>query len=139
MKIELSQTRFDEGIGVFDVGCVLVNSAGVEIKIVKFSGFSVIDETDGNTEHETINVHFCDDSEMDFEDLTHAVIRDRSYEPVSPDWFIEEVKLITGARVRRTRRHPKPNARRKRRQNAQQCAFTPRSRHGSRRRDLSSI
>ena len=92
MKIELSQTRFDEGIGVFDVGCVLVNSAGVEIKIVKFSGFSEIDETDGNPEHETINVHFCDDSEMDFEDLTHAVIRDRRYEPVSPDWFIEEVK-----------------------------------------------
>ena len=92
MKIELSQTRFDEGIGVFDVGCVLVNSAGVEIKIVKFSGFSEIDEADGNPEHETIHIHFNDDSVLDFDDLQRAVIRDRRYEPVSPDWFIEEVK-----------------------------------------------
>ena len=86
MKIELSQTRFDEGIGVFDVGCVLVNSAGVEIKIVKFSGFSEIDETDG-TEHETIHIHFNDDSVLDFDDLQHAVIRDRRYEPVS-SWLV---------------------------------------------------
>ena len=96
MKIELSQTRFDEGIGVFDVGCVLVNSAGVEIKIVKFSGFSEIDETDGNPEHETIHIHFNDDSVLDFDDLQRAVIRDRRYEPVSPDWFIEEVKDYRG-------------------------------------------
>ena len=92
MKIELSQTRFSEGVGVFDVGCVLRVTEGTEIEIVKFSGFSEIDEADGNPEHETINVHFCDDSEIDFEDLTRAVIRDRRYEPVSPDWFIEEVK-----------------------------------------------
>ena len=91
MKIELSQTRFDEGVGVFNVGCVLVNSAGVETEIIKFSGFSEIDEIDG-TEHETINVHFCNDSMIEFEDLTHAVIRDRRYEPVSPDWFVAEVK-----------------------------------------------
>ena len=91
MKIELSQTRFSEGVGVFDVGCVLVNSAGVEIEIVKFSGFSEIDETDG-TEHETINVHFCDSSVINSDDLHHAVIRDRSCEPVNPGWFIEEVK-----------------------------------------------
>ena len=95
MKIELSQTRFDEGVGVFDVGCVLVNSAGVETEIVKFSGFSEIDETDG-TEHETISVHFNDDSVIEFEDLTAAVIRDRRYEPVRPDWFIEEVEEHRG-------------------------------------------
>ena len=95
MKIELSQTRFDEGVGVFNVGCVLVNSAGVETEIVKFSGFSEIDEIDG-TEHETINVHFCNGSMIEFEDLTHAVIRDRRYEPVSPDWFVEEVKKHWG-------------------------------------------
>ena len=91
MKIELSQTRFDEGVGVFNVGCVLVNSAGVETEIVKFSGFSEIDEIDG-TEHETIKIRFNDGSEMEFENLTHAVIQDRCYEPVSPDWFVAEVK-----------------------------------------------
>ena len=95
MKIELSQTRFSEGVGMFDVGCVLVNSAGVEIKVVKFSGFSEIDETDG-TEHETINVHFNNDSVIEFEDLSAAVIRDRRYEPVSPNWFVEEVKKHWG-------------------------------------------
>ena len=91
MKIELSQTRFSEGVGVFDVGCVLVNSAGVETEIVKFSGFSEIDETDG-TEHETIKVHFNNDSVIEFEDLDRVVFRDRRYEPVSPDWFVAEVK-----------------------------------------------
>ena len=91
MKIELSQTRFDEGVGVFDEGCVLRDTEGREVKIVKFSGFSVIDETDG-TEHETIKVHLNDDSVIEFEDLDRAVFRDRSYEPVSPDWFVAEVK-----------------------------------------------
>ena len=81
MKIELSQAHFCEGWGIFDVGCVLVNSAGVEIEIVKFSGFSEIDETDGNPEHETIHIHFNDDSVLDFDDLQRAVIRDRRYEP----------------------------------------------------------
>ena len=91
MKIELSQDHFCEGWGLFDVGCVLVNSAGVEIEIVKFSGFSEIDETDG-TEHEIISVYFCDSSVINSDDLHRAVIRDRRYEPVSPDWFVEEVK-----------------------------------------------
>ena len=93
MKIELAQTRFDHGVGVFDVDCVLRDTEGnPEIKIVKFSGFTEIDETDG-TEHETIIVHFSDDSTMDFEDLDRAMMIDRRYEPVSPDWFIEEVRL----------------------------------------------
>ena len=91
MKIELAQTRFDHGVGVFDVDCVLRDTEGnPEIKIVKFSGFTEIDETDG-TEHETIIVHFSDKSTMDFEDLDRAVFIERSFEPVSPDWFIEEV------------------------------------------------
>ena len=91
MKIELAQTRFSEGVGVFDVGCVLRDTEGTEVEIVKFSGDSEIDEADGS-EHETIKVHFNDDSVLDFEDLQRAVIRDRHYEPVSPDWFVEEVK-----------------------------------------------
>ena len=91
MKIELAQTHFDEGVGVFDVGCVLRDTEGTEIEIVKFSGFSEIDETDG-TEHETVKIHFNDDSVLEFEDLDRAVFRDRSYEPVSPDWFVDEVK-----------------------------------------------
>ena len=92
MKIELAQTRFDHGVGVFDVDCVLRDTEGnPEIKIVKFSGFTEIDENEG-TEYETIIVHFSDDSTMDFEDLDRAMMIDRRYEPVSPDWFIEEVK-----------------------------------------------
>ena len=92
MKIELAQTRFDHGVGVFDVDCVLRDTEGnSEIKIVKFSGFTEIDETEG-TEHETIIVHFSDGSTMDFEDLDRAMMIDRRYEPASPDWFIEEVK-----------------------------------------------
>ena len=90
MKIELSQTRFSEGVGVFDVGCVLRDTEGTEIEIIKFSGFSEISEADG-TEHETIHIHFNDGSVLDFDDLQRAVIRDRRYEPVSPDWFVEEV------------------------------------------------
>ncbi len=91
MKIALSQDHFSEGWGLFDVGCVFKNEEGTEIQIVKFSGFSEIDETDG-TEHETIKVHFNDDSAMTFEDLDRAVFMDRRYEPVSPDGFVEEVR-----------------------------------------------
>ena len=47
MKIELSQDHFCEGWGIFDVGCVLCNSAGAEIEIVKFTGDSEINEADG--------------------------------------------------------------------------------------------
>ena len=57
MKIELTPERFDEGVGVFDVGCVLKDTEGKKIEIVKFSGFTEIDETEG-TEHETINRAF---------------------------------------------------------------------------------
>ena len=90
MKIERSQDHFSEGWGLFDVDCVLRNTEGAEIKIVKFMGFSEISETD-STGHETVNVHFSDGSVIEFEDLDRAVFMDRSYEPVSPDWFMEEV------------------------------------------------
>ena len=95
MKIELTPERFDEGVGVFDVGCVLKDTEGKEIEIVNFSGYAEIDETEG-TEHETINVHFDDGSVLDFEDLNRAMMIDRRYEPVSPDWFIEEVSDYRG-------------------------------------------
>ena len=130
MKIALAQTHFDEGVGVFDEGCVLRDAEGREVKIVKFSGFSEIDETDG-TEHEAIKVHLNDDSVIEFEDLDRAVFRDRSYEPVSPDWFVEEVKDHRESRTRT--RNLKPNANRKRRQKREQSEFTPKSRHKSRR------
>ena len=90
MKIERSQDHFSGGWGVFDVDCVLRNTEGAEIEIVKFSGFSEISETD-STGHETVNVHFSDGSVIEFEDLDRAVFIDRSYEPVSPDWFMAEV------------------------------------------------
>ena len=91
MKIELSQNHFGEGWGVFDVGCVLRDEEGNrEIEIVKFSGYTEIDETDG-TEQAAIFVHFDDGSVIGFDDLHRAVIRDRTYEPVRPDWFVKEV------------------------------------------------
>ena len=90
MKLELAQTHFSGGIGDFDIGHVLTDTEGTEIKIVQFSGYSEIDDADG-TEHETINVHFCDGSVIDADALDRAVFITRSYAPVSPDWFVIEV------------------------------------------------
>ena len=69
---------------------MLSNPEGTAVTIVKFSGYSEIDEADG-FEHEAIQVHFDDDSVIDFEDLDRAVFIERSYRPLSPDWFVEEV------------------------------------------------
>ena len=90
MKIELDAKRFSEGVGDFDIGHILTDAEGSEIEIVKFSGYSEIDETDG-TEHETIIVHFSDGSHVEFEALDHAVFIARTYRPVYPDWFVVEV------------------------------------------------
>ena len=91
MKLELAQKHFDEGWGIFDLGCVMSDAAGAEFEIVKFSGVSEIDDTDG-TENENIIVHFADGSAMEFETLDRELINDRKFEPVSPDWFVEEVR-----------------------------------------------
>ena len=61
MRIELAPENFDHGVGDFDIGHVLTDAEGTEIKVVKFSGYTEIDETDG-TEHETNIVHFSDAS-----------------------------------------------------------------------------
>ena len=91
MKLELAQTHFSGGVGDFDIGHVLTDAEGnPEIKIVQFSGYSEIDEADG-TEHETINVHFSDGSMIEFDTLERAVFIKRTYQPVSPDWFVIEV------------------------------------------------
>ena len=95
MKLELAQSHFSEGWGVFDVGCVLRDATGAEIEIVKFSGVSEIDDTDGS-EQENVIVHFSDGSAMEFETLDRELIKDRRFEPVSPDWFVEEVKEHKG-------------------------------------------
>ena len=96
MKIELDARRFSEGWGVFDVGCVLGDQEGNrEIEIVKFSGYSEIDETNG-TADDVIVVHFDDGRQIEFETLERDVIRERKYEPVGPDWFIEEVAAFRG-------------------------------------------
>ena len=88
MRIELAPENFDHGLGDFDIGHVLTDTEGnPEIEIIKFSGYAEIDDADG-TEHETINVHFADGSQMDFEDLQRAVFIKRTYHPVSPDWFV---------------------------------------------------
>ena len=91
MRIELAPENFDHGVGDFDIGHVLTDTEGnPEIKIVKFTGYTEIDDADG-TEHETNIVHFADASTMDFEDLQRAVFITRTFEPVSPDWFVEAV------------------------------------------------
>ena len=91
MRIELAPENFDHGVGDFDIGHVLRDTEGnPEIEIVKFSGYTEIDDADG-TEHETNIVHFSDASTMDFEDLQRAVFIKRTFQPVSPDWFVEAV------------------------------------------------
>ena len=57
MRLELAQKHFDEGWGIFDLGCVMSDAAGAEFEIVRFSGVSEIDDTDG-TENENINRAF---------------------------------------------------------------------------------
>lgn len=97
MTIELSQERFRNGVGDFDIGHILFDTqAQRQVEIIKFTGYSEIDEADGS-EHETINVHLggvSDDTNglIDFDDLARAVYRDRSIEPIAPDWFVDEVK-----------------------------------------------
>ena len=95
MKIELDARRFSEGWGVFDVGCVLRDHEGREIEIVKFTGYSEIDDSTGY-EDEAVIVHFDDGRAMQFETLTREVIRERKIEPVRPDWFVEEVRDYRG-------------------------------------------
>ena len=90
MRIELAPENFDCGVGDFDIGHVLTDTEGTEIEIVKFTGYAEIDDADG-TEHETNNVHFSDGSQMDFDTLERAVFITRTYQPVSPDWFVIEV------------------------------------------------
>ena len=96
MTIELSPERFCSGVGDFDIGHVLQDTEGnPEITLIKFTGYTEIDETDGS-EHETINVHFSDGSQIDFEDLERAVLIKGMYQPIAPDWFVEEVKGFRG-------------------------------------------
>lgn len=93
MRIELSPERFDEGIGDFDIGHVLFDTqAERKVKIVKFSGYTEINEEDG-TEHEQINVHFQGIGDgvqgfIDYEALERAVYIKRSIKPISPAWFV---------------------------------------------------
>ena len=95
MRLELAQKHFDEGWGIFDLGCVMSDAAGAEFEIVRFSGVSEIDDTDG-MENENIIVHFADGSAMEFETLDRELINDHKFEPVSPDWFVEEVREHRG-------------------------------------------
>ena len=90
MRIELAPENFDCGLGDFNIGHVLTDTEGTEIEIVKFTGYAEIDDADG-TENETNIVHFADGSQMDFDTLERAVFITRTYQPVSPDWFVIEV------------------------------------------------
>ena len=61
------------GVGDFDIGHVLTDTEGTEIKIVQFTGYTEIDEADG-TEHETNNVHFSDGSVIDADDTLDRAV-----------------------------------------------------------------
>ena len=98
MTITLSPERFDEGVGVFDVDCVLVDENGAQFTIAEFSGYAEIDDETGQ-EHERIAVHLQLETGLDlrvaFEDFEHDVYNG-ALNPVSPDWFIEEIKSWRG-------------------------------------------
>ena len=91
MRLELSPSRFDEGIGDFDIGHVLFDTqAERKVKIVKFSGY--LEEREDGTEHEQINVHFRGVKDavqglIGFDELERAVYTDRTIKPISPVWF----------------------------------------------------
>lgn len=89
-KMSLPASYFADGWGVFDIGCLLRDPKDAVLRIVRFSGDSEMDETDG-TCHETVNVHFCDGSELDFEDLDRLVFVKRTWTPIAPDWFVDAV------------------------------------------------
>ena len=98
MRRQLDATRFDEGVGDLDIGHILFDTqAQRQVEIINFSGYAEIDDETG-IEHETINVHFgsvADDDMsglIDFEDLQRAIYRERTIEPIAPDWFVDEVK-----------------------------------------------
>ena len=91
MQIEMAQANFSEGWGVFAVGCVLRDSEGAEIEIVRFTGHAEIDESTGY-EDDAVIVHFADGSAMEFDTLERETIRERKFQPVRPDWFVNEVK-----------------------------------------------
>ena len=58
MRLELDASRFDHGVNDFDIGHILFDTQTQrQVEIVKFSGYSEIDEETG-IDHETINVHF---------------------------------------------------------------------------------
>ena len=96
MRLELSPERFEHGVRDFDIGHILFDTrAQRQVEIVKFTGYSEVDETEG-TEHEMIYVHLCGVADdiggvIEFEDLSRAVYIDRTIEPIAPDWFVDEI------------------------------------------------
>lgn len=94
MRTELSSSRFDEGVGDFDVGHVLFDTQTErEVTITHFSGY--LEECEDGTAHEQINVHFAGKGSVqgfiDFDELERAVFTDRTIKPVSPAWFANTI------------------------------------------------
>ncbi len=95
MRIELEASRFDNGIGDFDIGHILFDTqAQRQVEIVKFSGYSEIDAE--GVERETIHIYLVGASDdmssvIEFEDLKHAVYIAGTITPIAPDWFVDEV------------------------------------------------
>ena len=101
MRIELDATRFDEGIGDFDIGHILFDTqAQRQVELVKFSGYSEIDAE--GVERETIHIYLVGASDdigsvIEFEDLRHAVYIAGTITPIAPDWFVDEVNGVAEA------------------------------------------
>ena len=60
-------------------------------------------------------MHFSDGSAMEFETLDRELIKDRKFEPVRPDWFVELKCENTGARANRANRAKRSKKKRRRR------------------------
>ncbi|MCG9132742.1 hypothetical protein J5I95_13775 [Candidatus Poribacteria bacterium] len=97
MRIELDASRFDGGVGDFEIGHVFFDTqAEREVQIVKFSGYTEIDDDEG-VSYETVNVHFGGTNGevvnglIEYDDLERAIYTHQTIKPIAPKWFVDEV------------------------------------------------
>ena len=96
MRIELDASRFDGGVGDFEIGHIFLDTQTErEVQIVKFSGYTEID--DEGVSYETVNVHFGGTNGeevnglIEYDDLERAIYTHQTFKPRAPKWFVDEV------------------------------------------------
>ena len=62
------------------------------MRLSGFQDFAENDQSDRLRSQDAIIVHFADGSAMEFDTLERETIRERKFQPVRPDWFVNEVK-----------------------------------------------